>query len=222
MSEVRKNRQVYPAASVKALQNVFEWLDEEYDKVSVEQTLQNDAALPATVLRLPMVYGPGDRLHSLFPILKRITDGRHHILLASDVAAWRGSRGYVENVAHAIALAVTLDQASGRIYNVAEPTTFTELEWARLVAKTIGWPGGLVTLPAEKAPAHLRNPGNLAQHWVASSQRIREELGYEELISVEEGLRRTIAWERQNLPSHVDSRQFDYDAEDKALAQSSS
>jgi nucleoside-diphosphate-sugar epimerase len=73
MSEVRRNRHVYPVASVKALQNVFEWLDEEYDKVSVEQTVQNEAALPATVLRLPMLYGPGDRLHRLFPILKRIS-----------------------------------------------------------------------------------------------------------------------------------------------------
>src|SRR5215471_14478716 len=135
MSEVRRNRQVYPVASVKALQNIFEWLDEEYDKVSVEQTVQNDAALPATILRLPMVYGPGDRLHRLFPILKRIADGRRNLLFASDAAAWRGSRGYVENVAHAIALAATSDQASGRVYNIAEPTTFTELEWVGLVAK---------------------------------------------------------------------------------------
>jgi hypothetical protein len=74
-----------------------------------------------------------------------------------------------------------------------------------------------VTLPPEKIPAHLRTPGNLAQHWVASSQRIREELGYAELISSEEGLRR-IAWERQNPPSQVDSRQF-YDPVDKPLAQ---
>ena len=121
ISEVRRNRQVYPAASVKALQNVFEWLDEEYDKVSVEQTVQNDAALPVTVLRLPMVYGPGDRLHRLFPILKRIADGRRNLLFASDTAVWRGSRGYVENVAHAIALAATLDQAARRVYNTEEP-----------------------------------------------------------------------------------------------------
>jgi len=220
MSEVRRNRQVYPVASVKALQNIFEWLDEEYDKVSVEQTVQNDAALPATILRLPMVYGPGDRLHRLFPILKRIADGRRNLLFASDAAAWRGSRGYVENVAHAIALAATSDQASGRVYNIAEPTTFTELEWAGLVAKAAEWQGNFVTLPAEKAPAHLRSGNNLAQHWVADSQRIREELGYAELISLDEGLRRTIAWERQNPPPQVDSRSFDYDAEDKALAES--
>jgi nucleoside-diphosphate-sugar epimerase len=221
MSEVRRNRHVYPAASVKALQNVFEWLDEEYDKVSVEQTVQNDDALPTTVLRLPMVYGPGDRLHRLFPILKRIADGRRHLVFASDTAAWRGSRGYVENVARAIALAATLDQAAGRVYNIAEPTTFTELEWAGFVANTAGWEGNFVTLAPERVPAHLRSGNNLAQHWVASSQRIREELGYAELISLDGGLRRTIAWERQNPPSQVDSRQFDYDAEDEALAESS-
>ena len=218
MSEVRRNPQVYPVASVKALQNVFEWLDDEYDKVSVEQTVQNDAALPATILRLPMVYGPGDRLHRLYPILKRIADGRSTLPFASDAAAWRGSRGYVENVAHAIALAATLNQAAGRVYNIAEPTTFTELEWARLVAKAARWQGDFVALPAERAPGHLRSENNLAQHWLADSQRIREELGYAEVIPLDEGLRRTIAWESQNPPAQVDSRQFDYDAEDKALS----
>jgi len=219
MSEVRRNRQVYPLASVKALQDIFEWLDDEYDKVSVEETVQNDAALPATILRLPMVYGPGDRLHRLYPILKRIADGRSTLPFASDAAAWRGSRGYVENVAHAIVVAATLDQAAGRVYNIAEPTTFTELEWARLVAKTAEWQGDFVTLPVEWAPAHLRSGNNLAQHWVANSQRIRDELGYAEVIPLDERLRRTIAWERRNPPSQVDSRQFDYDAEDKALTE---
>jgi nucleoside-diphosphate-sugar epimerase len=219
MSEVRRNRQVYPLASVKALQDIFEWLDDEYDKVSVEETVQNDAALPATILRLPMVYGPGDRLHRLYPILKRIADGRSTLLFASDAAVWRGSRGYVENVAHAIVVAATLDQAAGRVYNIAEPTTFTELEWARLVAKTAEWQGDFVTLPVEWAPAHLRSGNNLGQHWVANSQRIRDELGYAEVIPLDERLRRTIAWERRNPPSQVDSRQFDYDAEDKALTE---
>ncbi len=216
-SELRRNLRLYPEPSIKALQNVFEWLDDDYDKVSVESAVQNDAALPVTVLRLPMVYGPGDRLHRLFPILKRVMDGRPHILFAADFAGWRGSRGYVENVAHAIALAVTLDQSVGRVYNVAEPHAFTELEWAQAVTKAAGWQGEFITLPPELAPAHLRNSANLAQHWVASSQRIREELGYTETVSLEESLRRTIAWERQNPPSHVDSQDFDYDAEDKAI-----
>jgi len=43
-----------------------------------------------TVLRLPMVYGPGDPLHRFFPLLKRLADRRSSILLTDDLAAWRG------------------------------------------------------------------------------------------------------------------------------------
>ena len=59
----------------------------------------DDRELPGTVLRLPMVYGPGDPLHRLFPILKRIDDGRPALLLDERMAQWRATRGFVENVA---------------------------------------------------------------------------------------------------------------------------
>ena len=41
-------------------------------------------------------------------------------------------------------------------------------------------------------------PGNLAQHWDADSTRIREELGYREIVPLDEAIRRTLAWERAN------------------------
>jgi nucleoside-diphosphate-sugar epimerase len=110
-----------------------------------------------------------------------------------------------------------MEQAAGRVYNVAEPTAFSELEWAQLVTGVAGWESEFVTMPSNKAPAHLRVESNLAQHWVVSSQRIREELGYHEVVSFEEGLRRTIAWEQQNPPSQVDLRSFDYEAEDQVI-----
>ena len=45
-------------------------------------------------------------------------------------------------------------------------------------------------------PAHLRAPGNTAQHWVADTSRIREELGFRESIDREVAIRRTVEWER--------------------------
>ena len=72
--------------------------------------------------------------------------------------------------------------------------------------------------PDDKTPAHLLLPGNPEQHWVASSRRIREELGYRESVPSAEALRRTIAWERTHPPAPIDTRQFDYAAEDAALA----
>jgi hypothetical protein len=68
-------------------------------------------------------------------------------------------------------------------------------------------------------PGHLLLPHNFAQHWSASSRRIREELGYREPVPPDEALDRTIAWERANAPLAVSAAQFDYAAEDAALAQ---
>lgn len=83
----------------------FPVIDEEYDKVGVEQAIGSDPELPATILRLPMVYGPGDPLHRLYPIVKRMQDDRSTILLERSFARWAPCRGHVQNVAHAIALA---------------------------------------------------------------------------------------------------------------------
>ena len=177
-----------------------------------------NGGISATILRLPMVYGPGDHLRRIFPIVKRIEDRRPAILYSEAVAAWRSPRGYVENVAAAIALAATSSQAAGRIYNVAEQESFSELEWAQKIADRMDWQGRFVILPRERTPENLLTPGNFAQHWVTSSERIRRELGYEELVKTDEAIRRTIEWERQTPPPENGLSTLDYAAEDSALA----
>ncbi len=62
------------------------------------------------------------------------------------------------------------------------------------------------------------NPAMRLSMWVASSDRIRTGLGYEEPVEIEEAIRRTIAWEQQNPPSALNPQHFDYGAEDAALA----
>jgi nucleoside-diphosphate-sugar epimerase len=217
-SGLRTSRSVYPPEALKKARAAYEWLDDEYDKVPVEQAVMSDAKLAGTILRLPMIYGPGDPLHRFHPILKRIDDGRKQILFADDVALLRLPRGYVEDVGAAIALAATSPQSAGRIYNVCEAESFGELDWARKIAAATGWPGEFVVLPHHLAPPHLHWPGNTAQHLVASSERIRKELGFSEVLPWEEAFRRTIAWERAHIPEQP-MAQFDYAAEDEALRQ---
>jgi nucleoside-diphosphate-sugar epimerase len=216
-SPLRTKLQTYPPAQVKMLQQVFGWLDDEYDKIPVERAILGDPQLPGTVLRLPMIYGPGDRLHRFHPVLRRIDDGRRVILFEEGMAAWRSPRGYVENVAEAIALAAVSESAAGRIYNVAETPAYSELQWARKIAAVTGWDGTFVCLSKERTPAHLLPPGNTAQHWEADSSRIRRELGYREPVEPDEAIRRTIAWERAHAPGEFPPQQFDYDAEDAAI-----
>jgi nucleoside-diphosphate-sugar epimerase len=218
-SDLRTSRNTYPPDVLKRLRtSLYPWIDEEYDKIPVEQAVLGDTKLPGTILRLPMIYGPGDPLHRFYPVLKRIDDGRKQIIFADDVAPLRTPRGYVEDVAAAVALAATSPQAAGRVYNVSETESFGELDWARKIAAATNWTGEFVVLPHNRTPKHLLSPGNTAQHVVASSERIRKELGYHELLPREEAIRRTIEWERSNPPQQS-STQFDYAAEDEALRQ---
>jgi nucleoside-diphosphate-sugar epimerase len=215
-SALRTRLHTYPPEQVRMLQQIFGWLDDDYDKIPVERAVMADPQLPSTVVRLPMVYGPGDPLHRVFPIVKRIDDGRRHIPMARSVSRWRASRGYVENVAAAVVLAARSDHAAGRIYNVGDTDALSELEWAQAVASAMDWTGAFVVLPDDKAPRHLQLPANLDQHWVADSSRIRNELGYRDAVPRSDALRRTVAWERTHPPA-IDPAQFDYTAEDTAL-----
>jgi nucleoside-diphosphate-sugar epimerase len=217
-SDLRTTRNVYSAEALVRVRTVYRWVDDEYDKIPVEQAVLSDPRLPGTVLRLPMIYGPGDPLHRFHPILKRIDDSRKQMILADDVAPLRTPRGYVEDVAAAVALAASSPHSAGRIYNVCEAESFGELDWAKKIAAATGWTGEFVVLAHDRTPKHLLWPGNTAQHLVASSERIRKELGYCEQLPCQEAIRRTIEWERANSPA-VPLTQFDYPAEDAALAQ---
>jgi nucleoside-diphosphate-sugar epimerase len=215
-SELRRKLHPYPREGMEVLRKTFAWVTDDYDKIPAERIVMNDPGLPGTVLRLPMIYGPGDRLHRFYAVVKRIADGRRHIIFAETLGAWHSPRGYVENVAAAIALAAIDDRAEGRIYNVCEEPSFSELDWARRIASAMRWEGEFVTLPVERTPQHLLRPGNAAQHWTASSTRIRHELGYEEPVALSEAIQRTIRWELTNPPD-VAVAQFDYAAEEAAL-----
>ena len=218
-SPLRQNPQTYPPEVLRKAQEMFSWLDDEYNKIPVEHAIMSDPDLPGAVLRLPMVYGPGDRGHRLFPILKRIDDGRPTILLEETFARMRAPRGYVENVAAAVTLVAVSDRAKGRTYNVAEPEAFSELEWTQKIGQAAGWRGQVIAVPKYRAPAHLKLPGNFEQHWTTDSTRIRQELGYCEVVPLSEALERTIAWERAHPPDEIDPKQFDYAAEDALLAE---
>jgi nucleoside-diphosphate-sugar epimerase len=193
--------------------------DTDYDKILVERVVMAQPDLPGTVLRLLMVYGPRDAQHRLFNQchLKRMLDGRPTILLDEVRAHWRCLWGYVENVAHAIGQAVQDDRAAGRVYNVAQPIV-TEREWIRRVGEAAGWSGDVVALPKTRLPEYLRMTSNYEQDWAMSSDRIRRELGYTEVVAEHEALRRTIAWERENPPDQIDPKKYDYAAEDAVLA----
>ena len=58
----------------------------------------------------------------------------------------------------------------------------------------MSWRGRIVVKP----DAEVEDPRlvqNLAQHWSTDTRRIRDELGYREIVDVDDAIARTVAWE---------------------------
>jgi len=215
-SRLRTASHPYPPVLVEKMKSIFTWVTPGYDKAAVEQEVMS-AGSRNTVVRLPMVYGPGDPLHRFYGVVKRVQDHRPIIILSEGHAAWRGPRGYVDNVAHAIFLAATSQPAFGRTYHLCDEPTLTELEWQKKIVAQTNWSGRFVVLPNQRTPKHLLAPGNAAQHLIGNSERIRKELDYSEPIETDVAIRRTIDWEQATPPNGPTFHEFDYSAEDAAL-----
>ena len=181
-----------------------------YEKILVERAVLDQAPLPGTVLRLPCVYGPGDYQHRTFEYLKRMDDGRSTILLGRLRAAWRWTRGYVEDVAAAVVLAATDESAAGQIFNVGEPESLSEAEWVRRIGDAAEWRGDVRILSDDQLPEHLRSNFDWRHSIVGDTNKIRRVLGYREHVAGYEAMVRTVAWERGHPPAPIDSKQFDY------------
>lgn len=189
----------------------------DYDKIPAEKVVLEDADLPGTVLRLPMVLGPGDYQHRLFALLQPMLDERRAIVLQQDYAHWKSTYAYVDNVGEAIARACLDERAAGRVYNVADGVLST-LELGGLVARAAGWEGEFVLVAREDLPDDLIVPWRVEQLLVGRADRIREELGHEPLIDMEEGVRHSVAWERENPPDPFSRDPLAYEAQDEVLA----
>ena len=194
----------------------------DYEKIVVEKVVMS-SELPGTIVRLPMVYGKNDPLNRLSPYLKRMGNRRDAIVLLDSIAKWRASYGYVENIGYAIALAVTNEKAKGRIYNVAESETLSEEERITKIGKLAGWKGKVISLSKEKFPPDWNFPFNTEQDWFVDSTRIREELGYREIVPIDEALKKTIEWERNHPSTEMQQLTapwlLDYATEDTVLKQ---
>jgi nucleoside-diphosphate-sugar epimerase len=218
-SPLREKLYVYREHTPAVIAQRPPWMDE-YDKILVERVALHDPGLAGSVVRFPMVHGERDGQRRFYPIWKRMSDGRRAILMSTKAAAFRSSRTHVDNAAHAVALVATDDRASGRVYNVGEAEALPWSEWALLIGKQMTWGGQLVIRPSDEMPAHLRDsrPDVWDHHLVADTSRIRRELGYREVVSRDEGIRRTLAWYAEAPPPDATAAgNLDYEAEDAAL-----
>lgn len=187
-----------------------------YEKILVENTIRSFPDINSTILRLPMVYGPGD-YSRIYPYLKRMDDDRP-ILLDQNKSEWRICRGYVEDIANAIVLSALDTRSGNRIYNVGEKNAYSELEWIQQIGQIAGWKNKIIKLPHDKLPPHLTEPPlDWEQNLTTDTRLIRNELQYNELYPHMDALRISVDWLRAHKPVQIDNT-FDYNSEEKAIS----
>jgi nucleoside-diphosphate-sugar epimerase len=141
-----------------------------YEKILAERAAAGDPGLPATILRLPKLYGAGHNAE-----LASVYAFRHR-------PQWRWTHGFVGNVARAIVAAIEQDAAAGRIFNVGEASTPT-------VAERLAW------LPPRDEVPLADEPANFAQHIVYDTQALRRELSYSEALPERTAMQQLLAGE---------------------------
>ncbi len=191
-------------------------------KIIASELLVFERHPDATHFRYPYIYGPNQVIPREWSMVKRALDGRRPLILA-DGGRSVETVAFVENVAHAVLLAVDhIDVSAGRVYNVGDDELFSRRQVAEVVADELGHTFELVNLPYEVArPAYPTLQTHSSQHRIVDTTRIRTELGYRDRVAPLDALRATIRWQAEHLPAQHDRVRrllqdpFDYAAEDR-------
>ncbi len=178
----------------------------------------------ATHFRYPMIYGPRQLAPREWSIVRRILDGRGRLILA-DGGLTIESRGYAENMAYALMLAVDKpDACAGQIYNVRDDGLLTTRDWVNVIANMMGHRFEFVEMPYALArPARIYT--GRSQHRVLDISKVKAELGYQDLVPIEKAVETSARFYLENRPVLGGETEqqlrdpFDYDAEDRLIDQ---
>ena len=200
--------------------NHLMWVTEE----TVMQAHRDDH-YNATYFRYPLLYGPHAPGNSDWGIVRRILDGRKHLLIAANGLLKR--RGYAQNVAHALLLAVDKPAvSSGQIYNIRDEQQYTQRQYVEFIARHMRHEWEVVeVLPAMAQRVYKGGTATLRDGTIEFDiSKIKTQLGYRDLVTPAEALARSVDWLAANRPQTGGEieRQlgdpFAYAAEDELIA----
>jgi nucleoside-diphosphate-sugar epimerase len=160
-------------------------------KAAAEDGLRAIAGLSLTLLRPPLVYGPGVKANFL-ALMRAVAHGWPLPLASIEN---RRSLVYVGNLANAVVCCVESPKAGGRTYGVCDGAPLSTPALCRTLGAALGRPARLFHFPSKLLELAPR-AASLTRSLVVDDGAIRRELGWKPPHTSEEGLRRTADWFR--------------------------
>lgn len=192
-SPLRLTRYPYRTAPLRSIEATDAWMDH-YDKIPIEAALRARAGLSGVILRLPMLFGPGDRNRRFRWITAPMQAGKMRLTVDPAWASWRTTYGYVDDVAHALATATQHEAAAGRTFNIGEREAPDHHTWISRFANAFDWRGEVDVLPApEGSPLDALD---LRYPMATDTRAFRDACGWREPTALDDALARTAADER--------------------------
>ncbi len=188
----------------------FPYTDTKVDAEEIAFSYARERGLPVSVLRPAWVYGPGDR--TFLPEIDHAMRTRQMVFFGSPRNTM--SLAYVDNLADAVMLALTSEEAVGQGYLVCDGA---EISWKALterLADALGLPMPKLTIPFPVAQAVAAASETLARLTKSpkrpimtryaleftgrnlrySNGKISGKLGFEPKVLPAEGMNKTIDW----------------------------
>ena len=148
--------------------------------------------LPVVTVRPFNTFGPRQSARAVIPtIITQCLDGK-----AVRLGSLHPTRdmNYVANTVEGYFLAATVPAAVGQTINLGSGREISIRDLAQLIAKIVGKPIQIETEPQRRRPENSE-----VERLLASNARAEKLLGWKPRVSLEDGLKLTVDWLRDNL-----------------------
>ncbi len=155
----------------------------------------------ATYFRYPLLYGPHAPANPEWGIVRRILDGRRQLVIAANGVQKR--RGYAQNVAHALLLAVDNAVASsGQFYNIRDEQQYTQRQYVDFIARHLRHEWDVVEVPPALAQRVYKGGTATLRDGVIEFDisKIKTQLGYTGVVTPAQALAASVDWLVANPP----------------------
>ncbi|HEX8744185.1 MAG TPA: NAD(P)-dependent oxidoreductase [Thermoleophilaceae bacterium] len=161
------------------------------------RALADERGLPYTICRPFNAYGPGEMpddepgiAHLVPDLIKKVLDGQRPLQIFGSGDQTR-TLTHIDDIADGIVTAMAHPAAENEDFNISAAEELTVAEIARRIWAACGEPAGeflLERLPSYQVDVQRRWP---------SVRKARELIGFEARVTLDDGLRDTVAWLRE-------------------------